>query len=140
TSSPVSRRRDVSRKQVVRMAPDTHSSAPRGDRGGRGGGPAVARLDPADKAQLAEHPVSLRRIGALFTPYRGRLAVVVGLIVATSLVGLATPFITKHLIDDAIPDQDVPLLLALVGGLLAVTVVSRSEEHTSELQSRENLV
>lgn len=106
------------------MAPDTHSSAPRGDRGGRGGGPAVARLDPADKAQLAEHPVSLRRIGALFTPYRGRLAVVVGLIVATSLVGLATPFITKHLIDDAIPDQDVPLLLALVGGLLAVTVVS----------------
>lgn len=84
----------------------------------------VARLDPADKAQLVEHPVSMRRIGALFRPYRGRLAVVIGLIVATSVVGLATPFITKELIDRAIPEQDVPLLLWLVGGLLAVTVVS----------------
>jgi len=84
----------------------------------------VARLDPADKAQLAEHPVSMRRIGALFRPYGGPLAVVTALIVATSLVGLATPFITKHLIDDAIPNQDVPLLLMLVGGLLAVTIIS----------------
>ncbi|GAB2605248.1 ABC transporter ATP-binding protein [Pseudactinotalea suaedae] len=97
-------------------------SAGRG--GGGPGGPLVARLDPADKAQLAEHPVSMRRIGALFRPYGGPLAVVTALIVATSLVGLATPFITKHLIDDAIPDQDVPLLLMLVGGLLAVTVIS----------------
>jgi ATP-binding cassette subfamily B protein len=46
------------------------------------------------------------------------------LIVATSIIGLATPFITKHLIDDAIPNHDVPLLLALVGGLLAVTVLT----------------
>lgn len=49
---------------------------------------------------------------------------VTALIVATSLVGLATPFITKHLIDDAIPNQDVSLLLVLVGGLLAVTIIS----------------
>jgi ATP-binding cassette subfamily B protein len=102
--------------------PTRGRSAGRG--GGGPGGPLVARLDPADKAQLAEHPVSMRRIGALFRPYGGPLAVVTALIVATSLVGLATPFITKHLIDDAIPDQDVPLLLMLVGGLLAVTVIS----------------
>ena len=99
-------------------------AALRGDRDGGPGGPMVARLDPADKAQLDEHPVSLRRIGGLFRPYRGRLTVVVALIVATSLVGLATPFLTKHLIDDAIPHQDVPLLLMLVGGLLAVTIIS----------------
>lgn len=95
-----------------------------GTPGGPGRGGPVARLDPADKAQLAEHPVSMRRIGALFRPYGSQIAVVVTLIVATSLVGLATPFITKALIDHAIPDQDVTLLLWLVGGLLAVTVIS----------------
>ncbi|TDE94234.1 ABC transporter ATP-binding protein [Occultella glacieicola] len=91
------------------------------------GGPRgrdAARPDPKDRAQLESHPVSLRRIGALFAPYRARLAGVVALIVATSAIGLATPFLTKHLIDDAIPDQDVPLLLTLVGAMLGVTVVS----------------
>ncbi|MDE9365040.1 ABC transporter ATP-binding protein [Luteipulveratus sp. YIM 133132] len=92
-------------------------------RGGRGGGPG-ARKDPGDLRQLQEHPVSLRRIGALFRPYRGRLAVVTGLIVATSLVGLANPFITKRLIDDAIPHQDVGLLVTLVGVMLGITVVT----------------
>ncbi|KNX39133.1 multidrug ABC transporter ATPase [Luteipulveratus halotolerans] len=95
-----------------------------GVRGGRGGAGVGARKDPLDQRQLQEHPVSLRRIGALFGPYRGRLAVVTGLIVATSLVGLANPFITKHLIDDAIPHQDVGLLVTLVALMLAITVVT----------------
>jgi ATP-binding cassette, subfamily B, bacterial len=89
--------------------------------GPRGSSPA--RKDPHDLAQLESYPVSLRRIGALFRPYTGRLAVVVGLIVAASAVGLATPFLTRHVIDEAIPRQDVPLLLLLVAGMLAVTVV-----------------
>lgn len=92
--------------------------------GGRGGPAGVAKLDPADRAQLDEHPVSLRRIGALFVPFRARLCVVSMLIVATSLVGLATPFLTREIIDDAIPSADVRLLVLLVAGLLAVTVVS----------------
>ncbi len=83
-----------------------------------------AKKSPVDIKQLEEHPVSLRRIGALFRPYRTRLMLVVVLIMATSLVGLATPFITKQLIDDAIPHQDVRLLLLLVGGMLGVTVLS----------------
>ena len=45
--------------------------------------------------------------------------------VATSLVGLASPFLVKHLIDDAIPHQNVGLLLALVGAMLAINVVSQ---------------
>nr|WP_050761805.1 ABC transporter ATP-binding protein [Beutenbergia cavernae] len=83
-----------------------------------------ARTDPKDLAQLEAHPVSLARITGLFRPYAGRLGVVVGLIVASSLAGLATPFLTRHLIDDAIPRQDVRLLLVLVGAMLAVTVVT----------------
>lgn len=95
-----------------------------GGHGSNRGDRSSATKSPADIKQLEEHPVSLRRIGALFRPYRGRLAVVVMLIVATSLVGLATPFLTKRLIDDAIPRQNVRLLLLLVGGMLGVTVLS----------------
>ncbi|WP_154795649.1 ABC transporter ATP-binding protein [Occultella kanbiaonis] len=84
----------------------------------------ATRPDPKDRAQLESHPVSLRRIGALFAPYRARLSAVVALIVATSAIGLATPFLTRHLIDEAIPNQDVPLLLVLVGAMLGVTVVT----------------
>ena len=47
----------------------------------------------AEKAQA--HEVSLRRIGRLFTPYRWQLAVVTAIIVASSLVGLASPFLLR---------------------------------------------
>lgn len=111
----------------VQRAPQGTGQSPRGAHGRHPGGApdgVGVRKSPADVQQLAAHPVSLRRVGALFLPFRGRLAVVVALIVATSAVGLATPFITKHLIDDAIPRQDVPLLLWLIGAMLAITVVT----------------
>ncbi|MFD1815599.1 ABC transporter ATP-binding protein, partial [Rhodococcus gannanensis] len=89
------------------------------------GGPGPgrpAKIDPADRAQLAEQPVSLRRIGALFAPYRTQVAVVVALIVVSSLITLANPFLVRAVIDHAIPDQNVPLLVWSVVGMLAVTV------------------
>ncbi|WP_152192783.1 ABC transporter ATP-binding protein [Georgenia satyanarayanai] len=82
------------------------------------------RRDPADTAQLESHPVSLRRIAALFAPHRRRLLLVVGLIAASSVLGLATPFLTRHVIDVALPERDVRLLLLLVGAMLVVTVVT----------------
>ncbi len=90
------------------------------------GRPSVGRgkIDPKDVEQLRESPVSLRRIGALFAPYRRQIALVVVLIVASSAVSLATPFLVRAVIDDAIPHQNVSLLLWAVGGMLAVTVVS----------------
>ncbi|GAB3753672.1 ABC transporter ATP-binding protein [Yimella radicis] len=89
---------------------------------GRGGPGRVAHKSASDVRQLDDHPVELARITALFRPYRRRLAAVCALIVLTSLIGLASPFLVKHLIDDAIPAQNVPLLLALVGGMLTITV------------------
>ena len=80
--------------------------------------------DPADKAQLERSPVRWSRVAALFRPYRWQLAVVVALIVASSTVALATPFLVRLVIDEALPAQDVPLLLWAVGGMLAVTVVT----------------
>src|SRR5215218_6793085 len=90
---------------------------------GSGGRPGRSP-DPADKAQLERSPVRWGRVAGLFRPYRWQLAVVVALIVASSTVALATPFLIRLLIDDAIPAQDVPLLLWAVGGMLAVTVVT----------------
>lgn len=97
---------------------------PGGDRQGRGSGRSGARPDPQDKAQLAAHPVDGRRVLALFSPYRWSIAVVLVLIVASSGLGLVAPFLTKELVDTAIPSQDVPLLLALVGIMVGVAVVS----------------
>ncbi|MHB1064887.1 MAG: ABC transporter ATP-binding protein [Georgenia sp.] len=105
------------------MADTFGGPMPSGRRGG-GGGRGPARKDPEDIAQLDAHPVRLRRIGALFRPYRGRLGLVVLIIVAASGTGLATPFLTRRLIDEAIPHQDVSLLVVLVGAMLAITVVT----------------
>ncbi len=93
---------------------------------GRRGGPRSA--DPAtlkaDRRQLETSPVSLRRIGRLFAPHLAQLATVVALIVASSVIGLAQPFLVRGIIDDALPGQDVDLLLLLIGGMIAVAVAT----------------
>ncbi|MEE6282102.1 ABC transporter ATP-binding protein [Georgenia sp. MJ170] len=85
---------------------------------------APTRRDPADRSQLESHPVRLSRIAALFRPHAPKLALVVGLIALSSALGLATPFLTRHVIDVALPEQDVRLLATLVAAMIAVTVVT----------------
>ena len=94
----------------------------RGRQSGRQGGSRTP--DPADKAQLERSPVRWGRVAGLFRPYRWQLSVVVALIVASSTVALATPFLVRMVIDEALPRQDVRLLVLAVGGMLAVTVVT----------------
>src|SRR5580692_5210499 len=76
----------------------------------------------AEKAQARE--VSLRRIGHLFTPYRGQLAIVTAIIAASSIVGLASPFLLRAVIDTALPDKNVRLLIWLVLGMVGVAAVT----------------
>jgi ATP-binding cassette, subfamily B, bacterial len=64
--------------------------------------------------------VSLRRIGRLFTPYRWPLAVVTAIIIASSVVGLASPFLLRAVIDTALPQRNLALLIWLVAGMVAV--------------------
>jgi ATP-binding cassette subfamily B protein len=78
----------------------------------------------ADRQQLAESPVPLARVAALFRPHRGTIAAVMALIVASSSISLAQPFLVRAVIDDALPHQDVRLLVLAVTGMLAVTVAS----------------
>ncbi|MGY1839262.1 MULTISPECIES: ABC transporter ATP-binding protein [unclassified Modestobacter] len=91
---------------------------------GRGGGRPGGRPDPADRAQLDRAPVSWRRVAQLFRPHRGQLAIVMALIVTSSAIALATPFLIRLVIDEAIPEQDVPLLAWAVAGMVAVAAVT----------------
>ena len=76
----------------------------------------------AEKAQA--HDVSLHRIGRLFSPYKWQLTVVTAIIVAASLVGLASPFLLRAVIDKALPERDVRLLAWLVIAMVAVAAVT----------------
>jgi len=76
----------------------------------------------AEKAQASE--VSLRRIGRLFTTYRWQIALVTAIIAASSVVGLASPFLLRAVIDNALPDRNVRLLAWLVAGMVAVAAVT----------------
>ncbi|GAB33749.1 ABC transporter ATP-binding protein [Gordonia otitidis] len=90
----------------------------------QGGGRGPARLDPADRVQLEEKPVSLRRVAALFSTYRLRIALVMALIVASSIIALANPFLVREVIDRAIPERDVTLLVWSVVAMIGIAVVS----------------
>ena len=74
---------------------------------------------------MTEEPrAPLRRIVALFRPYRARLAVVGGLIVLSSLISLASPFLLRAVLDDALPHGRTGLLTVLVLGMIAVAVTT----------------
>ncbi len=68
--------------------------------------------------------MSLRRIGRLFGPYRAQLVTVTLIIVASSLVGMASPFLLRAVIDDALPHRDLQLLVWLVIGMVAVAAIT----------------
>jgi ATP-binding cassette subfamily B protein len=87
---------------------------------GRARGPRT--VTAAEKEQA--RGVSLRRIGQLFTPYRGQLTIVTAIIVASSIVGLASPFLLRAVIDTALPARNVQLLAWLVAGMIGVAAVT----------------
>ncbi|WP_422740716.1 ABC transporter ATP-binding protein [Micromonospora sp. WMMD729] len=68
--------------------------------------------------------VSLGRIGRLFTPHRPALVVVTAIIVLSSIVSMASPFLLRTVIDRALPQRDVTLLVWLVLGMVAVAAVT----------------
>jgi ATP-binding cassette subfamily B protein len=94
------------------LEPNHTRSGPRSDGPGR----------LAEQAQARQ--VSLRRIWRLFTPYRWPLAIVVAIIAASSVVAMASPFLLRAVIDRALPQQNLTLLVWLVVGMVAVAAVT----------------
>ncbi|MCQ4083315.1 ABC transporter ATP-binding protein/permease [Streptomyces sp. RB6PN25] len=71
-----------------------------------------------------DNPADVRRILRLFRPYSGRLSVVLVLVVASSLVTVASPFLLRATLDVAIPQGRTGLLSLLALGMIATAVVN----------------
>ncbi|TMR27469.1 ABC transporter ATP-binding protein [Nonomuraea zeae] len=77
------------------------------------------------RRHLEDEPrAPLGRIIRLFTPYRGRLTLVAVLILLSSLVSLASPFLLREVLDVAIPARDAGLLTILALGMILVAVAT----------------
>ncbi|MFI5804836.1 ABC transporter ATP-binding protein [Streptomyces sp. NPDC051561] len=79
---------------------------------------------PAGEPGAKQPPAEVRRILRLFRPYRGRLTVVVLLVGASSLVGVASPFLLREILDVAIPQGRTGLLTLLAAGMIVTAVVT----------------
>lgn len=86
----------------------------------------MSGLDEAqdDYDDKATQHVSLRRVLALFMPYRWRIAGVVLLMILAAAVSLVGPFLLRAIIDLALPAQDLGLLVWLVAGMIAVAMIA----------------
>ncbi|GGN68889.1 multidrug ABC transporter ATP-binding protein [Actinoplanes lobatus] len=80
------------------------------------------RLTTEERAQA--RAVSLRRIGALFTGHRRHLAVVVAVIVLSSVISMGSPFLLREVIDVALPQSDLRLLSLLVAGMVGIAAAT----------------
>jgi ATP-binding cassette subfamily B protein len=79
---------------------------------------------PERPADPAVRRANLRRIVGLFRPYRLKLGGVSALIVVGAVLGAASPFLLREVFDVAIPEQREWLLTALVGGMIAIAIVT----------------
>src|SRR5690606_40212896 len=93
--------------------------------------PDVWRADPA-ACRPVPRPGPLRSLSMPQLPLRLKSPI-------TSLVGFAL-LILLGLVPVAATVLDDPFMLTLFTRVVIMAIAARSEEHTSELQSRENLV
>jgi ATP-binding cassette, subfamily B, bacterial len=69
-------------------------------------------------------PVSLRRVAALFRPYRLRLGGLLSLIFVAAGLGVISPFLLRRIIDSALPNKDTHELTLLVAGMIALSIMT----------------
>ena len=80
---------------------------------------------PQDRPEdIPAAPVSLRRVARLFTPYRARLSVLLALIFLAAGLGVISPFLLREIINTAYPQHDTKLLIELVAGMIALSVIT----------------
>jgi ATP-binding cassette, subfamily B, bacterial len=79
---------------------------------------------PERPADPEVRKANLRRIVRLFVPYRARLGAVLALILVSSALGAASPFLVREIFDEALPEEDTALLNLLVGGLIAIAIAT----------------
>jgi ATP-binding cassette subfamily B protein len=65
----------------------------------------------------------LRRVAAYARPYWGRAALMIGLIVLTSLLNLVPPLLYRDLLDNALPNRDAARLNWLALGVVGIPIL-----------------
>ncbi len=92
------------------------------------GGGRAGRLTPPsgefERVPPERRARTTRRIMGFFRPYRALVAVVVGAILATSLIGLVNPYLLKLLIDNVIVGQQYDKLNLYVGLMIVLPIFS----------------
>jgi ATP-binding cassette subfamily B protein len=79
---------------------------------------------PPDRpTDAAVRRANLRRIGPLFTPYKGRLGAVLSLIVVTAALGVVPAFLLKRVLE-AIQHNDTRALSINAGGMIAIAIAT----------------
>jgi len=96
--------------------------------GGRMMGGGDAEAIRAENAKAPRVPDLLKRIGALFAPYRKQLAITITLVLVSAGLSVLPPLLTKQLFDQGLFPADgtpnVPVLLELVGFMVLLWVAS----------------
>ncbi len=77
-----------------------------------------------DVEDLPAAPASLRRIAALFRPYRVRLGGLLTLIFLAAGLGVISPFLLRRILDNALPNKDTRELTLLVAGMIALSIMT----------------
>lgn len=72
---------------------------------------------------LSSNHLSSGRVLALFRPWRSRLLLLGGLLAFGAMVGVASPFLLREIIDTALPERNLSLLTWLALALVGVTVI-----------------
>ena len=92
--------------------------------GGRGGGPPTRSRY---YRQTDEHPHITKnliwRVAGCYKPYKGLLAVIAFFVILYSALGLVSPILTKNIIDEALPQKNLHLLIFFISAAFVVTIV-----------------
>ncbi|KAB7789831.1 ABC transporter ATP-binding protein [Bifidobacterium leontopitheci] len=78
------------------------------------------REDEELEEQINLHDII--RVGAYLKPYLGQVARILAVVITMSCIVVSVPYLTKVMIDDAIPNKDLGRL-GLLAGLLAALIV-----------------
>src|SRR5579885_3112916 len=92
--------------------------------GMRGGGGMAAYLEEQKRRGRKTDSRTLRRVARSFAPYKLQVALVLGAILVTTVLGLVNPLMISFIFADAIGRGNTPLLFILVGIMFVMPVVT----------------
>ena len=66
----------------------------------------------------------VRRVARLFRPYRWSIVVLLAVSVAQGAAGVASPFLVRDIVDEALPQRSASLVVLLAGGMIVAAAIA----------------